>query len=43
MKDLVRTDAWGHPIDYEVTGSAYRLVSSGPDGVRGTPDDIMLP
>jgi hypothetical protein len=43
MTDLVRTDAWGHPIDYEVTGPAYRLVSRGPDGVRGTADDIVLP
>jgi hypothetical protein len=43
MSELVRTDAWGQPIDYEVTGSAYRLVSRGPDGVRGTTDDIVLP
>ena len=43
MNELVRTDAWGHPIDYEVTGSAYRLVSRGPDGIRGTTDDIVLP
>lgn len=43
MTDLVRADSWGHPIVYEVTGTAFRLVSSGADGLRGTPDDIVLP
>jgi hypothetical protein len=43
MSDLVRTDAWGNTIDYEVTGSAFRLVSRGADGIRGTTDDIVLP
>jgi hypothetical protein len=43
MTDLVRADSWGRPIFYENTGDAYRLVSSGADGMRGTPDDISLP
>jgi hypothetical protein len=41
MRDLVRQDAWGHPIDYEVRGTTFKLTSHGPDGVRGTPDDIV--
>jgi hypothetical protein len=43
MADLVRNDGWGRPIAYEVTGAAFRLTSTGPDGVKGTPDDIVLP
>jgi hypothetical protein len=42
MTDLVRTDAWGHPIEYQVTGSTFRLVSRGSDGILSTPDDIVL-
>jgi hypothetical protein len=43
INELVREDGWGNPIDYEVTGNAtYRLVSRGPDGRRGTADDIVL-
>lgn len=43
MSELVRLDSWGNIIDYEVTGSdTYRLVSKGPDGRRGTPDDIVV-
>ena len=43
MKDLVRLDAWGKPIHYEVTGPAtFRLISFGADGIRGTPDDVVL-
>jgi hypothetical protein len=43
MTDLVRTDAWGHPILFETTPSGYFLLSFGPDGIRGTADDIQLP
>ena len=43
MSDLVRTDAWGRPIAFEASNGAYRLVSTGPDGLRNTPDDIVLP
>ena len=42
MADLVRLDAWGRPIRYEIVGTGFRLLSDGPDGVRGTPDDILL-
>jgi Type II secretion system (T2SS), protein G len=43
MKDLVREDGWGKPILYEVTGpSGFRLTSDGPDGRRGTSDDIVV-
>jgi hypothetical protein len=43
MTDLIRNDAWGNAIEYEVAGSTFRLVSKGADGVRGTADDIVLP
>jgi hypothetical protein len=39
---LIREDGWGAPIDYQVMGTTFRLVSPGPDGVRGTPDDIVF-
>jgi hypothetical protein len=43
LNELVRQDAWGNPIDYQLTsGAAFRLVSPGPDGRRGTPDDVVL-
>ena len=42
MADLVRLDAWGHPIRYEVLGTRFRLSSDGADGVRGTADDLLL-
>jgi hypothetical protein len=42
MTELVRADAWGHPIHYEVSGASYRLVSFGADGIRGTADDIVV-
>jgi len=43
MTDLVRTDAWGRPILFESSPAGYRLLSFGPDGMQGTPDDIQLP
>ncbi len=43
MTDLIRVDAWGKSIDFEVTSaSSFRLVSKGPDGVGGTTDDIVV-
>jgi hypothetical protein len=42
MADLVRLDAWGRPIRYEVVGASFRLLSDGADGIRGTPDDLQL-
>jgi hypothetical protein len=40
--ELIREDGWGDPIDYEVMGSTFRLVSRGPDRLPGTPDDIVF-
>jgi predicted xylose isomerase-like sugar epimerase len=43
MNELVREDGWGKPILYEVTGpETFRLISDGPDGRRGTPDDVVV-
>ena len=42
MPDLIRDDAWGHPIQYESTGSDFRLRSYGPDGAPNTSDDILV-
>jgi general secretion pathway protein G len=37
-------DAWGHPFVYRCPGTAdptsFDLLSVGPDGIEGTPDDI---
>ena len=37
-------DAWGHPFIYKCPGfddpTSYDLISSGPDGIEGTPDDL---
>lgn len=38
------TDQWGHAYIYHAPASAesgYRLLSSGPDGIEGTSDDIV--
>ena len=39
-------DPWGHRLNYKPLpsspGTPYRLWSSGPDGISGTPDDISL-
>jgi len=33
-------DPWGRRYEYRITRGGYDLYSSGPDGVRGTADDI---
>jgi hypothetical protein len=42
----VPLDPWGHRLNYKPlpspSGTPYRLWSSGPDGISGTPDDISL-
>jgi type II secretion system (T2SS) protein G len=43
MTELVRLDAWGHPIQYESTGADFHVMSAGPDGRFGTPDDVRVP
>jgi hypothetical protein len=36
-------DAWGRKIRYErLSDESFRLLSAGPDGVFGTPDDIVM-
>ena len=42
ISELIRQDGWGDPLEYQVVGSTFRLVSAGPDGLRGTPDDIVF-
>ena len=42
ISELIREDGWGTNIDYQVMGTTFRLVSAGPDGVRGTSDDIVF-
>lgn len=36
-------DSWGHPFELRCADSELYVTSAGPDGVRGTPDDIMIP
>jgi len=35
-------DAWGNTMSYASDGRAYSVVSSGPDGVSGSSDDVTL-
>jgi len=42
ISELIREDGWGTNIEYQVMGTTFRLVSAGPDGVRGTSDDIVF-
>jgi hypothetical protein len=43
MKDLILDDAWGRPIEVDTTSPTLRFRSVGPDGLSGTPDDIVSP
>jgi hypothetical protein len=43
MSDLVLDDAWGRPIEVETSGASLRFRSLGPDGQRGTSDDVLFP
>lgn len=36
------TDSWGRPIDYVRTADSFELKSAGPDGLWGTPDDLVF-
>lgn len=41
--DLIRNDAWGHQIEYQVLGgNSFRLRSAGADGRPNTSDDIVV-
>ena len=43
MTPLIRLDAWQNPLAaYRTGANAVRIVSAGPDGKFGTPDDIEL-
>jgi len=43
LSPLVRLDAWDRPLAaIQVSPGSIRLVSAGPDGKLGTPDDIEL-
>lgn len=37
-----RFDLWGKEFDYDGSATGYRLVSAGPDGKKGTKDDLIL-
>lgn len=43
MKDLVMDDAWGRQILVDASTLSLRFRSVGPDGVRGTQDDLLSP
>ena len=43
MTDLVLDDGWGHPIQIDASTPEFRFRSLGPDGQRGTTDDIVSP
>lgn len=36
----VKKDPWGNPYIYEKSKATYNVYSSGPDGQKGTPDDV---
>lgn len=37
---LIKRDPWRHRYVYEIAGDEPIVLSSGPDGLRGTPDDL---
>lgn len=41
-KRIIRIDPWHNPYRYAGTAAAYTLASDGPDGKRGTADDVTL-
>lgn len=41
-KRIIRLDPWHNPYRYAGTAAAYTLASDGPDGKRGTADDVTL-
>lgn len=43
MSDLVLNDSWGHAIEIESPATGMRFRSLGPDGQRGTSDDVVFP
>jgi type II secretion system (T2SS) protein G len=43
MKDLVLEDGWGRLFEVEAATPTFRFRSLGPDGQRGTSDDLVSP
>jgi hypothetical protein len=41
-KRIIRLDPWHNPYRYAGSTAAYTLASDGPDGKRGTADDVTL-
>jgi hypothetical protein len=41
-KHIIRIDPWHNPYRYAGSTAAYTLASDGPDGKRGTADDVTL-
>lgn len=41
IKRIIRLDPWHNPYRYAGTAAAYTLTSDGPDGKRGTADDVI--
>jgi hypothetical protein len=41
-KRIIRLDPWHNPYRYAGSTTAYTLASDGPDGKRGTADDVTL-
>jgi hypothetical protein len=39
---IIRLDPWHNPYRYAGSAAAYTLASDGPDGKRGTADDVTL-
>lgn len=42
MSVAPRFDLWGKEFEYRGTASHYSLSSAGPDGKKGTPDDLVV-
>ena len=38
---LPRRDVWGAELSYDCTAKAFSIISNGPDGKKGTQDDIV--
>lgn len=39
---VIRIDPWNRPYYYQLGPDGYRLGSPGPDGLEGTPDDVVV-
>ena len=42
MDDVSSDDEWGNRISYSRTASGFSLRSNGPDGRKGTEDDLLI-